>query len=285
MKFGLLLLGIVAVALAACGGGGNSNRAAEARAVRDEIVSAMNEVESFRGVFSIETPLFTMEIIEPDTFRIAKAGPLAETEEGTQAETLYIGDTIYERSCAAGGASCDAWQTSDRESEGVTLGTYDPRWPVVALEMADRVSVSDGVLRGTVNQIRAIFETIRRVQNEAGVTPQFTRSCTSAVTPVEIREGTPVSTPRRTTEDDLDCRELSFDESLVDQEPGLSFIDEHPSTIEAEFDPDTHLMSRFTITMIDEDYEGGGSPQPSGETSTITFTYSNYDEITIEAPE
>jgi len=156
---------------------------------------------------------------------------------------------------------------------------------VVALEMADALSVSEGVLRAGVNQIRAIFEHSRRLQEAAGVAPQFTRACDGGVTPVEIRDGTVVSTPQASDMDDLECRDLTYEESLENQEPGLSFIDEHPSRIEAEFDPATNRLSTFTITMIEEDYVGGDEPEPSGETRTITFTYSDYDDVTIEAPE
>jgi hypothetical protein len=277
---GLCAFAVVAVTLllAACGGGGGS----EAR--RDRIVEAMEDVDSFRAVFTHGDSSLTIEILEPDSFRVIAAGTLAGSEGPTQMESLYIRDRMYSRTCDGSGASCEEWEA--REGGGAAgLGSYDPRWAIVALEMADEVSVSNDVLRGSVNQIRAVFEHSRRLQEGANVTPRFTRSCHGAETPVEIRDGTPVSTPRRSYEDDLECRDLSYEESLESQEPGLSFIDEHPSRIEAEFDPATNRLSTFTITMIEEDYEGGGDPEPSGETSTITFSYSKYNDITIEAPE
>lgn len=69
------LASAIAVAMialaAACGGGSSSNVAttpsAEASALRDQVVEAMKDAESFRAVFSSGDSSFTTEIVEPST--------------------------------------------------------------------------------------------------------------------------------------------------------------------------------------------------------------------------
>jgi hypothetical protein len=80
------------------------------------------------------------------------------------------------------------------------------------------------------------------------------------------------------------CSALTYEEALNGQEPDLSSLDEHPSRIDVEVDPATHLIAKFTITIIEEN-EDADLTESNVETHTVVFTYSKYNEITIEAPE
>ena len=266
----LLALALVALAIA-CGGGSsssvNTTPSAGADTLRDQVVTAMNDLDSYYAVFATGAYTFETDFQKPNSYRSAVVANDDQTGKSTRGETIELGDTVYARKCRPDGSQCEAWDSAPRKEGRVGYGSYDPGWPIVALETADDVSFSGGVLRGFVNQIRAVIENTRRLGEAAGVAPSYGCSSSSAETPPQD-----------------DCRELTYDEALEGQEPGLSFLDEHPSRIEVEFDPDTHFIDRFTITIIEED-EDAGLTQPNVKTHTVTFTYSKYNDVTIEAPE
>lgn len=283
----LVIVPLVALALVtACGGGSSSNvdttLSADADALRDQVVAAMTGVNSYHAVFATGDFEFETDFQKPNSYRSAVVAKDDQTGKLTRGETIELGDTAYARKCRPDGSQCEAWDSAPRKEGRVGYGSYDPQWPLVALEMADDVSFSGGVLRGFVNQVRAVIENTRRLGEAAGVTPSYGCSSSSAETPVAIGNGASVSTPASSSKDE-DCHDLTYEEGLENQEPELSFLDEHPSRIEVEFDPDTHLIDRFTIT-IEED-ENAGLTQPNVKTHTVAFTYSKYNDVTIEAPE
>lgn len=239
---------VVSLVVVACGGGSSGDTAttpsAEADALRDQIVAAMDGVTSYRADIELGRE-FVIEYGEPDRYRTLVVANDNQTGEPTLGEQLYVGDTIYARKCAPDGSACGTWDTTDRGDVvvGAASPSYYPHWPIVAVELADDVSISDGVLRGTVNHIRAVVESADRL------------------------------TPGSTLEQDL-----------ADQEPGTSFYDEHPARIEVEYDPETYVVERFAITIIEENEDAELGDQVV-EPKTFTFAYSNFDEITIEAPE
>ena len=201
----------------------------------------------------------------------------------TIGELLYVGDTIYAHKCDPDGTNCTAWDRTKRGDVivGAASPSYFPQWPIVALEVADGVSVSEGSsIRGTINHIRAVFENSRRLVEAAGITPTYGQECGAASTPVELT--TPPDDPSTLESSSAqNCRDLTYEESLASQEPGLSFYDDNPASIEATTDPKTHFLTVFKMTFAIR----GDNGEPTDEYRTLTFTYSNYNGVTIEAPE
>ncbi len=210
-------------------------------------------------------------------------------------ELVFVGEATYARQCNETDGVCDPWREQPRGPFviGGPSEAFLPGWDLVALELADGLELvsedeENGAkllhVRGSVNQIRAIFENQRRVFTEAGIT-SFGSECTSRVTPqvVEIeRDGdvAVVSTPASFASDgsfasDENCRELTFEESLERQEPELSYNDEHPNIIDVWVSPDDALIRRIelSVPLDDLDFEG-----------SFTIKYSLFNEVEIEAP-
>ena len=270
-----LLFGVATAAIAlvvACGGSGDKFALGEADAVRDQVVEAMNGSESYRVQMDIGAS-FVIEYKRPNSYRTLVVRDDNETGESTLGEQLYVGDTIYARKCDPDGTNCGEWDTTARGDVivGAASPSYFPQWPMVALDMADDITASDGVLRGSANHIRAVFENSGQLHEASGKTPTFSRECSSASAPGGGSE-------------EQNCRNLTLAEELEIQEPDTSFYDEHPARIEIEFDPETHLIGRFSVTIIEEN-EDADIGEHVVEPRTFTFTYSNFNAVTIEAQE
>ena len=83
-------------------------------------------------------------------------------------------------------------------------------------------------------------------------------------------------TPSNSIDVEEDCRELTFEESLERQEPGLSFYDEHPGTIDVWVSRDDALIHRIELGIPPDD--------PVGEEGRFTIKYLLFNEVEIEAP-
>jgi hypothetical protein len=247
----------------------------------------MNRLESYRTEMDLGAgdPI-VIEYKKPNSYRSLVIANDNQTGLRTLGELLYVGDTIYAHKCNADGTDCKAWDRTPRGEVivGAASPSYFPQWPIVALEMAHDVSASTEtgrvLVRGSVNHIRAVFENSRRLAKTAGITPTYGQECSAASTPVE--RTTPPDDPSTPGSSSAqNCRDLTYEESLASQEPGLSFYDNNPATIEAEIDPVTHLLTRFKMTFA----VPGDNGELTGEERTLTFTYSKFNGVTIEAPQ
>ena len=214
---------------------------------------------------------------------------LISISEYTVAETVVVGDTMYGRRCNETDGVCDPWREQPR-GPFVIAGpspSFLPQWPLVAIELAEDFELvgredRDGVtlvhFQGSVNHLRAILENQRRVLTAAGIT-SFGEECTARAIPRIVDEtGEPVeSTPDRGAEDEESCRELTFEESLEQQEPGLSFYDENPGAIDIWLSPDDFLVHRIVLGIPPD--------EPGAQESSFTVEYSQFNQIEIEAPQ
>lgn len=249
--------------------------------VRDRAVEAMAELESYRVVLTVAgSQLMTVDFERPNQYRtISQAGPSNNPDEGDAnvAEVLYIGDRILLRICAGVDQGCGAWEERPRGDVVVGVGSqaFFPQWPAVAVEMAEALSIdaagSEIVVRGSVNFLRAIFESQRRLFEVAGITA-FGRECT-ILAPL-VADGT----PQRSTEPVPTevCRDTTYEYLLEQEEADLAAGDANPATIEVRIDPDTYLLRQFEVVI---------SPQDEDAALTIRFEYSDFNGVTIEAPE
>ena len=256
-----------------------------------------------------------IEFAEPDSYRMLLFGVEGESEQRcesytspdgsdsgqtcydvltnitsrTVTESIAVGDTLYGRQCEDIDKNCEVWREQPRGPFFIAgpSPSFFPQWPLVALELTDELELvgendADGAafihLRGSVNQLRAILENQRRVLNAAGVT-SFGEECTAVVAMPRIveRTGEVVEVaPTATAEDEQTCRELTFEESLEQQEPQLSFYDENPATIDLWISPNDLLVHRIVLSVPPDQL---GAPAAS-----FTIEYSQFNEIQIEAP-
>ncbi len=292
----------------ACGGGKSELISIDPQALLDQARAAMADLESYHTAFSVSTHpddapeeyLWELEFTAPDSYRILQFGAGGETasvceayigpdvrsqdetcrEEFTSttgsalAETVYVGGRLYARQCEDVGMACGPWREQPR-GPLVSVGpsaALMPGWPLVALEMAGDLDLvgQDKVdgntlthLRGSVNHLRMILENQRRVLTAAGIT-SFGTSCS-----VEANfSGQPTAEPI--------CRELTFEESLESQEPGLSFYDENRAAIDVWVSRDDFLVHRVALTIPPD--------EASGAEIFLFVEYSRFNQVEIEAP-
>jgi hypothetical protein len=157
----------------------------------------------------------------------------------------------------------------------------------VALEMTGELELVgqdevDGTtlthLRGSVNHLRAILENQRRVFTAAGIT-SFGTECTTALTPTVFDETGELveSAPDTPAESEQRCREQTFEEALENQEPGLSFYDENPATIDIWVSADGFLIHRVALSIPPD--------QAGAVEGAVVVEYSLFNQVQIEAPQ
>lgn len=192
---------------------------------------------------------------------------MTEITDTTYTEGILVGDMSYGRGCDEGGADCADWQSEPRR-DLLVLGPSPsslPQWPFVVLEMLDepqRVGSEtfDGIatahLRGNANHIRAILENQRRMLTDAGIVSLFDECDLDD----SLDEAAKIE----------ECRRQLYEDSLAMQADGVARLDEDPALVDVWISADGHLH-RLELT--------------DGEMVSLTFEYSDFNEITIEAPE
>ena len=249
--------------------------------VRDLVVEAMAEPESYRVAMTTNgSQVITVDYEKPNQYRTVfrVSEPIKANDDDTSVvETLYVGDRIFTRECEGVDENCAAWEEGSRGDVVVGVGSqaFFPQWPAVAVEIAYGLSLdADGeelVVRGSVNLLRAILESQRRIFETAGVTA-FGRECT-ILAPLVVD-----GTPQRSTEPAPTevCRDTTYEDLLEQEADDLAAGDANPVTIEVRIDPDTYLFKQFEVVT---------SPQGEDDALTIRFEYSDFNEVTIGAPE
>jgi hypothetical protein len=308
IRFLLLTLFAGAIALAAgCGGGGKDVEVEDRQAFVADALAAMADAKSYRIDLAVpsegEPPAWTFDYVAPDSYRVLlSVGQVEGTTPGQECyvlpgnetsggcedsgaeavdtsvyESLYVGDKLYARQCERVDSGCGDWETHDRPPVLIAgpSPTFLPGWPLVALQLAQIDSLGtdddDLVLRGTVNHLRAIFENQRRVLTAAGIT-SFGSECHDVSEIPVAPDGTGPAPPGS-----RECHELTYDESLAQQEPDLSFFDETPAQIEVTIARDTSLVRRIVLHAE--------APPDHEEGVELVIEYSDFNEVQIEAPE
>jgi len=219
--------------------------------VRDQVVAAMNGLESYRVEFDLRTlDQTTIEYRKPNSYRSLVIADDNQTGERTLGELLYVGNMLYARKCDPDGSNCGDWDSTERGDIVVGAGSpsYFPQWPFVALEMAtgfDMLQDSGNmvVLSGSVNHVRAAIENATRLSPDT-----------------------------------------SLAEQLEAQEPGLAFAEEHPSLLSVWIDPNNFLIERVKLTLVPQNEDGSAAPEKQPKQEFDLF-YSKFNDVTIEAPE
>lgn len=281
MMRSIIVVMVCCLGAAACSGGDSDTGSLSAGAVRDLAVEAMADLDSYQADLSIDgLPVLTIQFEAPDGYKtVFRGGEYLNTEEDDPEviEAVYVHDRVFFRECAAVGEDCGPWEERHVDGPVVSPGSpaYDPQWPAIALELASELSLDrkggEFDLRGSANLLRVVLEGQRRAAEAAGVT-SFGRECTSS--PVLVVDGTPQYTGPTPTDT---CRDTTYEDLLEQEADDLAAGDANPATIAARIDQETNLIQRF---------ETVSPPQENDDKElTIVWTYSLFNEVTVEAPE
>ena len=276
---GVILSTALLILVASCGQGEDSqgDLTEDAGTLVEQALATMTELNSYRlemGFGPEEAPPILIEFAAPDSYRfqwgVFQTTNGSESPEGVF-ETILVGGKAYTRQCEGPDKDCEDWQEGPRPAVAIAgpSPSFLPYWPLVAIEMAGDLETLgtekvDGQsllrLRGSVNHLRAIFESERRVFTAAGIT-SFSEECFGG------------------TDGDENCRELGFEETLENQEPALSFYDQNPATIDVWLSPQDFLVHRIVLDIPPDD-----DVEPPDEETSVLINYSQFDQVVIEPP-
>ena len=273
-----------AALLLAAGGctGGGAKTPSDPQELADRALAAMADLDSYRAELdfgSSEAGPLLAEFVRPQSYRLQGGFKQQQTGTGEPVdrviESIYIDDGSYHRECEKVDVGCGEWEGGEAYTPAPSGPSplYLPQWPLAGLDLADDLKLAgredlDGQsmlkLTGTVNHIRAVMENIRSLYAEAGVTA-FGQDC------------------QDTPDGGQTCRDLTYDEALQQQEPALTFYDSHPGTLEVWLSAEDYRVRRVQLTVppFDDPSQGG---DPSSVETSVTFSYSKFNDVTIKAP-
>ena len=279
---------LLAVAGACTGGGGKPT--SDQPDLAQRALEAMDNLDSFRADMDFRPaaigPLL-VEFARPFSYRVQ--GKFSEQSGGGEPverviESLFIGARSYHRECDKAEVGCAEWQEGQQDT-ALPPGPsplYLPQWPLAGLDLAAGLKMAGREelngeemikLTGTVNHIRAVLENQRRLYSVAGI-KTFGELCGTESEPVG--PGTPPSGVQK-------CHQMTFEEAQEQQEPALSFYDDHPAVIDVWVSAEDSLVHRVEITVppFDDPSQGGN---PSSVETAVIAAYSMFDQVTIKAP-
>lgn len=277
-----ILLGVASLlllsALPSCGDGSGapSEPQEDAASILGQAHSAMSGLNSFRAVMTIESEEarfdYTIEWQRPDAFHLVIPWEEREDEavgEKGVGEAIVVGDRIYGRQCKAENKDCSDWMEAERGDVYLPAPSpsFDPRWPIVALDLVldgqivgeDEIDhVSSTHIQGKVNGLRAIYQALEESLRQRGVAT-YGQECEA-----------PVGEPE-------ECRDVPIEEFMQDQADDIRRRDESPAPVDVWIGRDDKRVRRLTV---------GPAPDDPVETATtVTFTYSRFDQVQIGPPE
>ena len=268
------------LAAGACTGGGGGKTPTDPQELADRALAAMADLDSYRAEldFGSEVGPLLAEFARPQSYRLQ--GSFRQQIGSGEAvdrviESIYIDRDSYHRECERVDVGCAEWEKSQGNTPAPAGPSpfYLPQWPLTALDIAEGLALDEREelggepvlkLTGTVNHIRAVMENLRVLYTEAGLTA-FGQDC------------------RDNPDGGQTCRDLTFDEALQQQEPGLTFFDGHPGTLEVWLSAQDYRVHRVRLTVppFDDPSQGG---DPSAVETSVSFDYSKFNDVTIKAP-
>jgi hypothetical protein len=213
----------------------------------------------------------------PDSFHILYPSLSVEYETGKDpvvtdyglVEAIALGERMYTRQCVEEGTDCEPWGEGIRDGTYVPMGAIelDPMWTFELLGFVSEAQVVgqervDGVecarIKGKAHVVQAMIESWRRAEEGRG--PLYWG---------EECEGTPTEAGEYSQEQ---CHSLTLDEYIAGYEEDVRRQDENPPSVEVWIGRDDKLMHRLEI------------PATLAEESEGYFTFSRFDEVTVEPP-
>jgi hypothetical protein len=263
--------------------GSATPQAGDAARLLQQSQAAMLELDSLQLQMTTqwEGREYTYRVVwqSPDSFHVLSPSVVAHYESGQETEitdygfveAMAVGDRLYFRQCAEEDEGCQPWEESARDGLYVPAfagEALDPMWTIELLGLMSDAQVVgqedvDGVacirIQGSANIMRTMIQSWRRAEEVRGPM-DWGEECTA--TPTE---------PGGETEED--CHSLSLDEYIATYEDDLRKQDENPPSVEVWIGRDDNLMRRLEFrTVLAE--------PPAG-----SFTFSQFDEVTVKAPE
>jgi len=259
--------------------------AGDAAALLRQSQAAMLELESFqfRMTDSWEGREVTYRLVwqRPDSFYVLSRNIVAESSSDNPelvitdygfAEAIAVGDRIYFRQCATEGGDCESWLEGVRENiyvPGIAGEALDPFWSVELLGlMSDAQIVGqedvDGVpcvrVGGRANPMQARIQSWRREEEERG--------------PIYWGEDCSSTTVEPGGESDEECQiETLGDFIATIEESSAGQQNEGLGPVEVLIGQNDKLLRRVEFPVL------------AGVEPTFGFfTFSRFDEVTVEAP-
>jgi hypothetical protein len=271
------------------GGGGSATPTIDQPDLARRALEAMDGLDSFRGNMDFKPPSIgplLLEFARPFSYRVR--GKFSEQSAGGEPverviESLFIGARSFHRECNLANEDCGEWSEGQQDT-ALPPGPsplYLPQWPFAALAIAEGVKTAGREelngepmikLTGTVNHIRAVLESQRRIYSAAGI-ETFGELC---------GQDEPIS-PDATPSSEQTCREMTYEDALEQQEPALSFYDDHPAILDVWVSEEDSRVHRVEVTVppFDDPAQGGN---PAAQETVVIADYSMFDEVTIEVP-
>jgi hypothetical protein len=253
----------------------------DAAALLRQSQAAMREIDSLEAemtnMWEGRELVYRVAWQSPDSFHILYPNVTVEYETGEVpvttdhglVEAIAIGERMYTRQCAEEGDDCEPWGEGLRDGTYVPMGAFelDPMWTIELLGLVSDARIVgqdhvDGVacirLRGSADITRAIIASWRRAEEIRG--PLYWG---------EECEGTPTEAGEYSQEQ---CHSLTLDEYIAEYEVDVRRQNGNPPSVEVWIGRDDSLTRRLEI-----------QDASTGE-SQGRFTFSRFDEVTVEAP-
>jgi hypothetical protein len=212
----------------------------------------------------------------PDSFHVLSSYVVAHMQSGQEtqvtdygfAEAIAISDQVYNRQCEAEDEDCQPWEKDARGGLYVPAfagQALDPWWTIELLGLIsdtqvvgqEKVAGVDCVrIQGNANIMGAWIQSWRRAEELRGPL-DWGEECTSIDSDAGVAE---------------ECHPTTLDEYIATYEYDLRKQDENPPRVEVWIGREDKLMRRLEFRT------GLGEP-PAGY-----FTFSRFDEVTIEPP-
>jgi hypothetical protein len=256
----------------------------DAAALLRQSQAAMLGLDSFQ--FQMSGPWEGRELTyrlawqRPDSFRVVSPNMTAEYETGEEpvitdrgiAEAIAVGDRIYFRECGTEGEDCESWLEGVRENvyvPGIAGEALDPFWTFELLGMMSEAQivgqedvhgVSSLRIRGRADVMEAMTQSWRRAEEERGPI-YWGEECTGSATE-----------PSGETHEECHTETLGdFIAMLEESSAGQESNGAGP--VDVLIGRDDKLLRRLEFPVL-----------PGVEPTFGFFTFSRFDEVTVEAP-
>ena len=282
LSVGWLLL--VSVLISRGGDGRAATGPEDAAGLLRQSQQAMLELDSLQLQMTTqwEGREYTYRVVwqSPDSFHVVSPSVTVEYETGKDpvitdhglVESVAIGDRVYARPCAEENEGCQPWQESARD--GVYMpgfaGELDPFWTIELLGLMSDAQVVrqegvDGVastrIRGKANVMQAMVLSWRRAEEARGPL-DWGEECTGRATE-----------PGGETEEE--CHSVTLDEYIAMREDSVpEEYESGPLPVEVWIGVHDRRMRRFELLQ--------GAPVEGF--LAASFTFSQFDEVTVEPP-
>jgi hypothetical protein len=276
----LLLVSILISRSGGNGAGQTTPLTGDATALLRQSQEAMLELDSLQFQMTTQwegrEDTYRVAWQSPDAFHVLAPYVVAHMESGQETqvtdygfvEAIAIGERMYTRQCVEEGADCEPWGEGLRDGTYVPMGAIelDPMWTIELLGLASDAQVVgqeevDGVqcthIRGKANITQAMVQSWRRAEETRGPL-YWGEECMMIDSDAGPSE---------------ECHATTLEEHVAMAEESARVQGQTQATVEVWVGQDDRLMRRLEFPVL-----------PGVEPTFGLFTYSRFNEVTVEPP-